>query len=367
MAALFPLAAGMLLFGWRALFSVAILLLSTFGAAVIWRQIGWRGRMIRYSHCLWMGLLLCLMLPPHLLSSAPRNAPAYGPLWPILPAAGILLVILIWLLGGVGSGRFHPAVVAYLLLFVLFHEQLVPHYVLRRDHIFTGDLLSKTSAEPTGAMQPPWIDRVDSLAGEAWQADPASQVLIEYTTPRQSASNSDSSLKSLIRDELPPLEDLVIAGHPGPIGSASACAVILGGLFLLYRGLIDFRIPLLATLTALVAILVLPIPVLHLGGDAQWRWLALRGHSPGWQTALTFANYELLASPLLLTVFFLATAPVARPMTKRGRAVYAIIVGFLAAAAQLYLSVAAGPYFALIPAAMLTPLLDRMFRPRHLV
>jgi hypothetical protein len=47
--------------------------------------------------------------------------------------------------------------------------------------------------------------------------------------------------------------------------------------------------------------------------------------------------------------------------------VYAIVVGILAAVAQLYLSVSFGPYVALVLASPLTPLLDRWARPRPLV
>jgi Na+-translocating ferredoxin:NAD+ oxidoreductase RnfD subunit len=54
-------------------------------------------------------------------------------------------------------------------------------------------------------------------------------------------------------------------------------------------------------------------------------------------------------------------------MTRRARAIYAILVGIIAAVAQLYLSVSFGPYLALVLASPLTPLLDRWVRPRPLV
>ena len=74
---------------------------------------------------------------------------------------------------------------------------------------------------------------------------PASQFLSEYTTGRVSPDRVWLSLEGLLRDRLPPLEDLILGAHPGPIGTTSAIAVIVGGLLLLYRGVIDYRIPLL--------------------------------------------------------------------------------------------------------------------------
>jgi electron transport complex protein RnfD len=82
---------------------------------------------------------------------------------------------------------------------------------------------------------------------------------------------------------------------------------------------------------------------------------------------MTFVNYEIFASPLLFTLFYLATAPGLRPITRRGRAIFAILVGLLSAVFQMYASVAIGPYVALLITALLTPTLDRAIRPRTLV
>jgi Na+-translocating ferredoxin:NAD+ oxidoreductase RnfD subunit len=113
--------------------------------------------------------------------------------------------------------------------------------------------------------------------------------------------------------------------------------------------------------------LILPIPIYITEAGAHWRWFAFRPHYLGWPTALTFVNYEIFASPLLFTLFFLATAPGLRPITRRGRAIFAIFLGILSAVFQLYASVAIGPYIALLVTVLLTPTLDRAIRPRTLV
>ena len=78
-------------------------------------------------------------------------------------------------------------------------------------------------------------------------------------------------------------------------------------------------------------------------------------------------NYEILASPLLLTLIYLATAPGFARSRGAGRAIFAIGLGVLCAVFQLYASVAMGPYIALLVIVLLTPTLDRAMTPRPLV
>jgi electron transport complex protein RnfD len=144
-------------------------------------------------------------------------------------------------------------------------------------------------------------------------------------------------------------------------------AVIVGGLFLLYRGLIDPRVPLLMFVCTYAALLVLPVPARIVGEFPQWRWLVVREGDVDWSTALTFVHYEIMASPFLFSAMFLATGPSIRPITRRARVVYAVTAGLLSAPALLYVSVSMGPYLAVFAASLLTPFLDRWFTPRPLV
>jgi electron transport complex protein RnfD len=147
----------------------------------------------------------------------------------------------------------------------------------------------------------------------------------------------------------------------------SAIAVIIGGLFLLYRGLIDFRVPLLIILSMIATSLILPIPAVIQEDTAVWRWAAFHDSQIGWPVAMTLVNYEVMAGPLLFVAFFLATSPAVRPIARRARMVYAIIIGVLTAFFQLYVSVAVGAYVALLLASILTPTFDKIFRPKTLV
>jgi Na+-translocating ferredoxin:NAD+ oxidoreductase RnfD subunit len=364
-AAIFPLTAGVFIFGWRTLGTTLTIIAFTLAAAAVWQRIGWRGGQIRLPHCLWAALLLSLMMPAHLFTTQSYRGQI---VWPLLPAAGITLAILCWLLGGVGAQRVQPAVVAILFLFALFHEVLTPRYILRADRLFVGDLLKADPTVQPLSVKESWLEtKSTNRAYDSVQMEPPADRLLAYTSAQQRPDRSSLTAQMLIRDQMPPLENLIVAGQCAALGSASGIGVIIGGLFLLYRGLIDFRIPLLGVLAAMIALLILPIPVLITDSSTVWHALAFRERYLGWPTAITLVNYEILASPLLLTLFFLANAPGLRPITRRGRAVFAIALGVLAAVMQLYISATVGPYVALMIVSLLTPTLDRWLRPRTLV
>jgi Na+-translocating ferredoxin:NAD+ oxidoreductase RnfD subunit len=371
--AMLPIVAGALLYGWRTLGLIAVVVGSASVALPIWKRIGPRGPQLRAPQTLWLALLLSLALPVHLMTTEPPFDGAPGSQWAILSAAGVLIVIFTWLLGSVGSGRIHPVVIAYLLLVVVFKQTLVPHWVLHKDRLFVGDAAKSERTVLAINASAGWT-RTPSITGQDGIYDDAvSEKLLRYTAGQQRPDHRLLSLDGLLRDEMPPLEDLILGGQPGPIGSTSAIAVIVGGLFLLFHGVIDFRIPLLIYLSAFLALLILPIPTViqdlsGRGTHIDWRWWALRDPvHVGVARAITFVNYETLAGPLLFVGFFLATAPSVRPMARRARAIFAVLIGLLAAVFQLYVSVSFGAYLALLAVSLLTPACDRWFRPRPII
>lgn len=364
--AVFLVAVAIMLYGWRGAVVLAGVTGFTLLGMLLWKRVGVRGAQLKLSHGVWLGLLLGLMLPAHLAGAA-QPAAQREILWPLIPAAGLLLSGLIWLLGGAGVSRIHPLLMAYLLLVVLFRVELVPHYVLQRNHMVTGDIF-KTSVDRPFPFRQPWMSGPIMPGQDAlyWR-QPASEQLLALTSFSQSPDQPTLTLAEVLRDKMPPLEDLIVAGHPGPLGTGSAIAVIIGGLFLLYRGLIDYRIPLLIVIFCYLALLVLPIPTSITDDVRNWHWTAWRQGGVGWPIALTLVNYEIMAGPTLFMAFFLAGAGGIRPMTGRGRIIYAVLVGIVTAACLLYFSVSFGPYLALLLVSLLTPLLDWLLKPRALV
>ena len=374
LGSVFPLTAGAILYGWRAMAVLLLALASTLIFTAIWQRIGRRGGSLHIPHAIWLAILLSMMLPPHLLVSRDaRDLHAAGLVWMIIPGGCLLMVMVLWLTGGVGFSRVHPLLITQLVLVLFFYPLLHPHLVLHRTRMLTGDLRDFVTKGPGGEeiatesiRSVPWIAARDAPATDAiYIPQVASQQLIEYTRLKHGSGYGWISVEGLVRDAMPPLEDLVVGGHPGPIGASSAIALIIGGLFLLYRGLIDYRIPLVAVTIAFLAFLLLPVPAAIRETGAQWRPLVLARTDVA--TMVTFANYQLMASPLLLMLFFLATSPSICPMGRKARVVFAIALGLLTAALQLYLSCSFGPYVALLLAGLLSPWLDEMFRPRPLI
>jgi Na+-translocating ferredoxin:NAD+ oxidoreductase RnfD subunit len=388
---LFPITAGLMLYGWRAFGSLVLVCGSALAAAFVWRQVGRRGLRVHYGEVLWLAVLLALTLPAHLFTTgdpsrmswqtsvvhSPSDERGYAA-WPLLVATGVALTIILWLLAGAGSGRLHPVLIVHLLIFVIFGDLLVPQLTLKRQHAFWGDVLdvpAPSSQQPRSALEPQpeaskqaWItSERDYSPFEAIRSDPAALRLEKFTGGYEAPERNWISLESLVRDRLPPLEDLIVGGQPAPIGQGSAIAVIIGGLFLLYRGLIDYRVPLIIVLTAFISFLVLPVPAVITEKAKIFRWIVMHETGVGPALGVTFANYELMASPLMFTAFFLATSTFVRPLARRARVIYAFLLGVSAAAFQLYVSVVIGPYLALLSISLLTPALDRVFKPDTLV
>src|SRR2546423_1729505 len=69
MACVFPIAAGIMLYGWRAALAIALVVAGTVVGLAVWKRVGMRGRRIGVARAMWMAVLLALTLPAHLASN----------------------------------------------------------------------------------------------------------------------------------------------------------------------------------------------------------------------------------------------------------------------------------------------------------
>jgi len=145
--------------------------------------------------------------------------------------------------------------------------------------------------------------------------------------------------------------DLLLGnGVTGSLGETCKLALLLGGIYLIVRRCIDWRVPLVYIGTVFVLTAVLPARTLP-GGAA----------SPSWASD---PLYHILSGGLFLGAFFMATDMVTTPMTRRGRTIFAAGCGVIVAVIRLYGGYPEGVAFSIVLMNTVTPLIDRWVRPR---
>ena len=152
------------------------------------------------------------------------------------------------------------------------------------------------------------------------------------------AVSSATPLAQLAAGQKPELLTLLLGNHGGCIGETCALALLLGGAYLLIRGVITWQTPVCFVGTVFVLSLVL-------GQDA------LR---------------QVLSGGLLLGAFFMATDYVTAPQTYWGRALFGIGAGLLTCLIRFYGSYAEGVSFAILFMNILTPYLSRWTQSKPL-
>jgi hypothetical protein len=334
-----PLAAGVVVFGWR---SIVVLTLVGAGAglgALCWRRLGRRGAQVGWLATAWAGLLVALLMPADFGSQA-GLATALG--------AGLLVPGAIWLCGPPTRGRVSAAAAVVVLVTVAEFGELRQRAALQPSTVVVGDVMNVGVGTTVGPRAEPWVQR---------SAPPGFDALPQELPAAALAGLTPATTEAALRDRMPPLEDLVGLGRPGPIGASSAVAVVLAGLLLVRLGAADWRVPLGAGVGAYLGLLALP-----LGG--AWPW----PHLLGWEAALTLVHYELLGGSILFTGLILAAQPGVRPVAPRPRLAFGLLLGVAMAAGQRFASPDVGPLIALLlVGGVATNVLERLLPPRPLM
>ncbi|MGB4151034.1 MAG: RnfABCDGE type electron transport complex subunit D [Limnochordia bacterium] len=130
--------------------------------------------------------------------------------------------------------------------------------------------------------------------------------------------------------------ELFFGTVPGSLGETSALAILLGGVLLFYRGVLDYRIPVgfLGTAAVLSAVF---------GQDVI---------------------YQLLSGSLLFGAIFMATDMVTSPITPVGRWVFGVGCGLILVLIRFWGSLPEGLTYSILLMNAFTPLINRWTRPR---
>ena len=145
-------------------------------------------------------------------------------------------------------------------------------------------------------------------------------------------------------DKLPTLVDMLLGKMGGSLGEVSALALLLGLVFMLWKKIITWQIPVSILLTVFVF-----TGIMHLVNPVQY--------------ASPFVH--LLSGGLMLGAIFMATDYVTSPMSKNGMLVYGVGIGILTTVIRLFGSYPEGMSFAILIMNAFTPLINSYIKPKH--
>jgi len=227
------------------------------------------------------GLLLAMNLPPS------------TPLWMATSGSAFAIIIAKQLFGGLGQNFINPALAGRAFL-----------------------LISYPTAMTT------WSAPVGFGADAVSMATPLSY-LKDGVLPDES------------------LFQLFIGQVSGCIGEVSAVALIAGGIYLIVRHVISWRIP-------VIYIGVVFILSMLLGRDGLGN----------------VAVYELLVGGLMLGAFFMATDYASSPITTTGQIIYAVGCGLMTVLIRTFGGYPEGVSFAILIMNLFVPLIERFTEPK---
>jgi len=165
---------------------------------------------------------------------------------------------------------------------------------------------------------------------------------------------------SVLSEKLPGLWDMLLGRIGGSIGETSALLLILGALYLIYKGWVRWQVPLVYLATVAVGALLLPIPLLTAGEPILRPAILLPNH----ELAVRFAAYHLLGGGLMLGAFFMATDMVTSPLTNRGLWIFGAGCGVLTILIRLYGGYPEAVCYSILLMNTAVPLIDRWTQPR---
>ena len=274
--ALLPAAvASVLIFGYRSALVIGVCVVSAVLSEFLFQKIIKTKVLIGDLSACVTGILLALNLPVSI------------PLWQAALGSVFAIVVVKGLFGGIGKNFANPAITARIMMLIA----------------FTGTMTAYTA--------------------------PLSPDLASTATPLE-------ALKAMGTD-LPSLKDMFLGLRGGCLGETCAAALLLGGIYLIARGIISWVTPVCYIGTVFILALIY-------GG-------------------FDYALYQVLAGGLILGAFFMATDYSTTPTRPWGKVIFGIGCGIITAAIRFYGSYPEGVSFSILLMNILTPYIDKWTRP----
>ncbi|MFO7879033.1 MAG: RnfABCDGE type electron transport complex subunit D [Bacteroidota bacterium] len=237
------------------------------------------------------------------------NVPANLP-WHII-VIGALVAIGIGKMsfGGLGKNPFNPALVGRVFLLISFPVQMTSWPKVQVMNFAMTD--AETGATPLAMLK-------EGVSN----GEPVSKVLESMPTS---------------------YSDWMIGEMGGSLGEISALALILGGIYMLWKKVIKYHIPLavFGSIALFTGILNLVNPEVFAG--------------PG---------FHLLTGGVMLGAIYMATDMVTSPMTTRGMWIYGIGIGVITVLIRVWGAYPEGISFAILIMNAFVPLINRQMKPK---
>ncbi|MCP3995257.1 MAG: RnfABCDGE type electron transport complex subunit D, partial [bacterium] len=137
--------------------------------------------------------------------------------------------------------------------------------------------------------------------------------------------------------------ELAMGFVSGSTGETCGILIVIGGLYLILRNMMNWRIP-----VAILGTVATFSGILHLANDELYA-------SP---------LFMLFSGGLMLGAMFMATDMVGSPMTGAGCILYGILIGVLTVVIRTWGGMPEGVMYAILLGNAVSPHLDRLIRPK---
>lgn len=363
-AALLPLLAGMVFFGYRVIYIAGLSMLTCMLTEHLYYRVTRQLALASRAHAMLTGLLLALTLP------------AFVPWY--VPVVGAMVATILGkaVFGGVGHFIWQPALIGRLAVLVLFsttmtspntkHPDAYPNAwpIVTQQNMLMGDVtLFRYQPDYTTWKNYRTFSGIDAILVTRPEATLA---------PLTRGQPAYSSLSMLRRDrlntypallnKLPTIGDVIYGSVPGAIGETSATAIVIAGLLLIWRRFVKWQLPVAIILAAGLTAAAAPIQLIGAGATiTQHAWPVTR---EGLDVGLLYVGYQILTGGVFLVAFFLATETTTRPIAAGGQVLFGVGIGVIGMLLKLYSNID-GPFFiAVLIMNTFTPMIDRLWRPR---
>ncbi|UCD20399.1 MAG: RnfABCDGE type electron transport complex subunit D [candidate division WOR-3 bacterium] len=282
------------LFGTRVLIITGLSILSAVGFEALMQKMLGRKITITDGSAVLTGLLLAFNLPPGV------------PWWIPVAGSGFAVVFAKQLFGGLGYNFINPALAGRAFLMASWPS-----------------LMTKAWLEPVGGT----LSGIDGITA----ATPLSLL-------KNPENYGDPQIIISQLNDIDAIRNAFFGKIGGCIGETSVLLLLLGGLFLLFLKIVDYR-----------------IIAGYLGSFALLAWLLPTKGS---------VLFHLFSGGLILGAFFMATDWVTSPVTTKGRWVFGIGCGVITMIIRVWGGYPEGVSYSILLMNVFTPLIDRVTRER---